>query len=163
VIPSGATEAVLRITAERNAPLGKGPLYVAATTRDSGKVGYGDVRVSSQLIEIEVAEPFVELASEPTSVRRGGRATVSFKVTPKSPFEGEAEVKLLGLPKGVSLAGPSPKITKDAKQIDFTVEATDEALLGPVSGLECELILKVSDQEIRQRAGKGTLRIDPRL
>jgi hypothetical protein len=43
------------------------------------------------------------------------------------------------------------------------VEATDEALLGPVSGLECELILKVSDQEIRQRAGKGTLRIDPRL
>jgi hypothetical protein len=72
-------------------------------------------------------------------------------------------VKLLGLPKGVSLAGPSPKITKDAKQIDFTVEATDEALLGPVSGLECELILKVSDQEIRQRAGKGTLRIDPRL
>jgi len=36
-------------------------------------------------------------------------------------------------------------------------------LLGAVNGLECELLVKVADQEIRQRAGKGTLRIDPRL
>lgn len=164
LIPSGATEAMLRITAEPKAALGKGPLYVMAETQDgSDALGAGRVRVSSQLIEIEVAEPFVELASVPTSVRRGARATVAFAVTPKSPFEGEAAVKLLGLPKGVTLVGPIPKITKDAKQIDFTVEATDEALLGPVGGLECELILKVAGQEIRQRAGKGTLRIDPRL
>jgi hypothetical protein len=165
IIPSGDTEATLTISADRNAPLGKGPLYVMATTisDDSHTSGLGRIRVASQFIEIEVADPFVELASEPASVRRGGRTTFAFAVTPKTPFEGQAEAKLLGLPKGVTVVGPPPKITRDSKQIAFQVEASDEALLGPVSGLECELLVKAAGQEIRQRAGKGTLRIDPRL
>ena len=110
-----------------------------------------------------MAEPFVELASTPASVRSGGRATVAFAVTPKTSFEGEAEAKLLGLPKGVAVVGPPPTFTRESKQIAFEVEASDDALLGAVNGLECELLVKVAGQEIRQRAGKGTLRIDPRL
>ena len=164
MIPSGAAEAVLKIAAERNAPLGKGPLYVMATTLGGNDyLGSGRTRVASQFIEIEVVESFVQLASDPASVRRGGRTTFAFTVTPKTPFEGEAEAKLLGLPKGVAVVSELPKITKDSRQIAFQVEATDEALLGPVSGLECELIVRAAGQEIRQRAGKGTLRIDPRL
>jgi hypothetical protein len=164
LIPSGATEATLTISADRNAPLGKGPLYVMATTvGGNSHAGFGAIRVSSQFIEIEVAEPFVELASTPASVRRGGRATVAFAVTPKTSFEGEAEAKLLGLPKGVAVVGPPPTFTRESTQIAFEVEASDDALLGAVSGLECELLVKVAGQEIRQRAGKGTLRIDPRL
>jgi hypothetical protein len=165
LIPSGETEAVLTISTDRNAPLGTGPLYVMATTvnDESHDVGIGRIRVSSQFIEVEVAEPFVELASEPTSVRRGGRTTFAFSVTPKTSFEGEAEAKLLGLPKGVAVVGPPPKVTRESKQIAFEVEATDDALLGPVSGLECELLVRAAGQEIRQRSGKGTLRIDPRL
>jgi hypothetical protein len=164
LIPSGGTEATLTITAEKTAPLGKGPVYVMATTLGGNDyLGSGRTRVASEFIEIEVVEPFVELASEPASVRRGGRAKFAFAVTPKTPFEGEAEAKLLGLPKGVALVGPPQKITKESRQIAFEVEATDEALLGPVSGLECELLVMAAGQEIRQRAGKGTLRIDPRL
>jgi hypothetical protein len=165
LIPSGDTEAVLTISAARNAPLGKGPLYVMATTvKDDHRAGGIDwIRVSSQFIEVEVAEPFVELASAPTSVRRGGRTTFAFDVTPKTPFEGEAEAKLLGLPRGVAVVGPPPKITRESKQIAFELEATDDALLGAVPGLECELLVRAAGQEIRQRSGKGTLRIDPRL
>jgi len=164
LIPSGATEATLTITADRNAPIGKGPLYVMATTvGGNSHFGFGAIRVSSKFIEIEVAEPFVELASTPASVRRGGRATVAFAVTPKTSFEGEAEATLLGLPKGVVVVGPPPTFTRESKQIAFEVEASDDALLGAVNGLECELLVKVAGQEIRQRAGKGTLRIDPRL
>jgi hypothetical protein len=165
VIPSGDTEAILRISADRNAPLGKGPLYVMATTVNEARhtSGFGRIRVASQFVEIEVGEPFVELVSEPASVRRGERATFAFAVTPKTPFEGEAEARLLGLPKGVRVAGDATKVTKNSKQIVFEIEATDEALLGPVSGLECELIVNAAGQEIRQRSGKGTLRIDPRL
>jgi hypothetical protein len=164
VIPSGDAEAVLTIAADRKAPLGKGPLYVMATTLGGNDyLGSGRTRVSSEVIEVEVVEPFVELASEPANVRRGGRATFAFSVTPKTPFEGEAEARLLGLPKGVAVVGPPPKITKSSKRIAFEVEATDEALLGPVPGLECELVVKAAGQEIRQRSGKGVLRIDPRL
>jgi hypothetical protein len=165
IIPSGATEVILKISADRNAPLGKGPLYVMATTinESNHSAGFGRIRVASQFIEVEVAEPFVELASAPASVRRGARTTFAFDVTPKTGFEGEAEAKLLGLPRGVAVVGDPPKITKDSRQIAFEVEATDEALLGAVSGLECELLVRAAGQEIRQRSGKGTLRVDPRL
>ena len=164
VIQAGQSESVLRINASRNATIGKGWLYVMATTMGgSDYLGPGRVRVSSQLIAIDVAEPFVELASEPTSVRRGGTANVTFSVQSKSPFEGQATVHLLGLPKGVQIAGPLPLITKDAKQIEFQITANDDALLGPVAGLECELVVKLAGQEIRQRAGNATIRIDPKL
>lgn len=164
VIDSGNTQAVLRISASKNAPIGQGWLYVMASTMGgSDYLGPGRIRVSSQLVKIDVTEPFVELASQPTSIRRGGQANVVFSVQSKSPFDGQATVQLLGLPKGLQLVGPVPKITKDAQEISFQLEATDEALLGPVSGLECELIVQVAGQEIRQRAGNATIRIDPRL
>ena len=41
--------------------------------------------------------------------------------------------------------------------------ATVIALLGAVSGLSCEVVVKAGGQEIHQRSGKGVLRIDPRL
>ena len=165
LIPSGASESILTISADRAAPLGKGPLYVMATTINDGSSASGQalIRVASQFIEVEVVEPFVELASDPASVRRGARTTFAFDVTPKTPFEGEADAKLLGLPRGVAVVGDPPKVTKDSRQIAFEVEATDDALLGAVSGLECELLVRSAGQEIRQRSGKGTLRIDPRL
>jgi hypothetical protein len=155
VIDSGNTQAVLRISASKNAPIGQGWLYVMASTMGgSDYLGPGRIRVSSQLVKIDVTEPFVELASQPTSIRRGGQANVVFSVQSKSPFDGQATVQLLGL---------VPKITKDAQEIAFQLEATDEALLGPVTGLECELIVQVAGQEIRQRAGNATIRIDPKL
>ena len=165
VIPSGATEAMLRITAEQNAPLGSGPLFIRATTlqQGSGELGCGRVMVTSEIITITVADSFVELSSQPESIRRGAKGQFAFDVTHKTPFEGQATAKLLGVPKGVSVIEPLPTVTKDSKKIVFTIEATDDALLGAVSGLGCELMFKAAGQEIRQRAGKGTLRIDPRL
>lgn len=164
VIEAGKSRSILRIAASKNASIGQGWLYVIASTMGgSDYLGPGRVRVSSQLVKIDVAEPFVELASEPTSIRRGGKGNIVFSVQSKSPFDGQATVHLLGLPKGLQLSGPLPVITRDAKEIAFQIEATDEALLGPVAGLECELIVQVAGQEIRQRAGNATIRIDPRL
>ena len=72
-------------------------------------------------------------------------------------------MKLLGLPKGVSVAGPAPVIDKESREIAFEVEATDDALMGSVGGLSCEVTVQAAGQEIHQRTGNGTLRIDPRL
>ncbi|MEO8494418.1 MAG: serine protease, partial [Planctomycetota bacterium] len=165
-IPAGETEAVMQVSA--NPGSRTIPLYVWATThpdpsRNGNFMGAEVVRVCSEIITINVADPFVELASQPQSVRRGGRAQFKFAVTQKSPFEGSATVRLLGLPKGVHVIEPLPTIMNDSKEVVFDIEATDEALLGPVSGLTCELIIETSGQEVRQRAGNGTLRIDPKL
>lgn len=166
IIPAGASEGVLKITGEANAPLGRVPLVVtASTTREDldAYLGTGRVRVSSEIVPLVIAEPFVELASQPTSVRRGERKQYVWNVRQKSPFEGKATVKLLGLPKGVTVQTPLPVLTRDSKDVAFEIVATDEALLGSVSGLSCEVIVQAGGQEIRQRSGSGTLRIDPKL
>jgi hypothetical protein len=164
-IPAGQTEGILRITGEANAPLGPCPIVVtASTTRDDldAYLGTGRVRVSSEIVPLTIAEPFVELSSQPESVRRGERKAYVWNVNHKSPFEGKASVKLLGLPKGVSVVEPLPVLTRESKTIEFAIEATDEALLGSVRGIICELVVQAAGQEIRQRTGSGTLRIDPK-
>lgn len=164
-IPAGESEAVLRITGESNAPLGPCPFVVtASTTRDDldAYLGTGRIRVSSEIVKLTIAEPFVELASQPESVRRGERKPYVWTVQHKSPFEGTATVKLLGLPKGVSAVEPFPVLTKDSKEVAFAIEATGEALLGSVRGVTCEVLVQAGGQEIRQRTGSGTLRIDPK-
>ena len=142
-------------------------LVVTATTTQGFEAGWyfgaGRVRVSTEIVDITTAEPFVELASEPESVRRGERKRFTWTVRQKSPFEGNASVKLVGLPKGVSVVEPLPVITKDSKDLVFEIEASDEALMGAVKGLVCEVIVQAAGQEIHQRSGSGTLRIDPKL
>jgi hypothetical protein len=163
-IPGDRSEAVLHISAAANAPLGPVPLCITATTlrETNAYLGTGETRVSSQIIEIQVSEPFLTLSSEPASVRRSGVAAYRWSVAPKNIFEGEAEVKLLGLPKGVEVREPFPRVTATSKEVVFQIHATDEALLGPVNNLECEVIVHAAGQEIHQRTGKGILRIDPK-
>lgn len=164
-IPGDSSAAILRISAAASAQLGSGPLSVIATTlrEVNSYLGTGEVRVAAPVISLSIAEPYLTLSSEPASVRRSGRAQYRWSVTPKSPFEGEAVVNLLGLPKGVSVCEPLPRISALAKEVVFEIQASDEALLGPTTGLECEITVRAAGQEIRQRTGKGNLRIDPKL
>jgi hypothetical protein len=160
-VPEGQSEAVLRISAENNAKLGVWPLAVTASADTDDK--RGPLRCSSRFVDLAVAEPFVILATQSESLRRGERKRYVWKVEAKHAFDGTATVKLLGLPKGVTQLGSLPTITKETKEVSFEIEATDEALLGPVTGVACEVALHVGGQEIHQRSGKATLRIDPKL
>ncbi len=164
LIPAGESSGILQLGAESNAPLSMLPLYViASTVRDDIDpfLGSGHLRVSSRIVSLSIAQPYVELASQPESIRRGEQKPFVWTVRHQTPFEGTAQVTLLGLPKGVSVVEPSPTITKDSDTVTFNLQATDEALLGQASGLICEVTLPVADQQIVQRTGKGTLRIDP--
>jgi len=166
IIPAGQNEGVLQLGAESNAPLEALPLYVIGSTiRDdiSDFLGAGHVRVSSALVNLSVSQPYVEFAAQPESIRRGERKRLTWTVRQHTPFTGEASVKLLGLPKGVRVIEPSPTFTTAAESVAFELEATDDALLGQVTGLICEVMIPTGDQQIVQRTGQGTLRIDPAL
>ena len=164
-IDAGVTTGILKLSADPTAPLGAAPLFVTALithTAGDKPLGAGPICVSSQIVNVTVAEPFVELASQPESIRRGEKKRFTWSVQHKSPFEGQASVRLLGLPKGLRVIEPLPEITKQSKEFTFEVEATDEALLGAVKDLSCEVTVQMAGQEIHQRSGRGTLRIDPR-
>lgn len=164
VIPPGENEGVLQLGAESNAPLEMVPLFViGSTVRDdiSDFLGAGYVRVSSEMVKLTVSQPYVELAAQPESIRRGERKPFVWSVKQHTPFDGEATIKLLGLPKGVSVVEPTPVFTSEAAEVTFELVATDEALLGQNTGLLCEVSIPLGEQHIVQRTGKGSLRIDP--
>jgi hypothetical protein len=70
---------------------------------------------------------------------------------------------MLGLPVGLTAVGPEPTIDKTSTEVAVELEARDEALLGLVSDLKCEVRFSVNGDEISLRTGSGKLRIDPRL
>ena len=165
IIPPEDDAGVLQISARSNAPLETSPLVVlGSTVRDDMQdyLGVGHVRVSSKIVQITIAEPYIELAAEPSSIRRGQSTQFRWRVRHHTPFEGTARVKLLGLPKGVATIGPPPEITSDSQEVVFELAASDEALLGQATGLLCEVTVPVGEQMILQRTGSARLRIDPR-
>ncbi|MCA8989545.1 MAG: hypothetical protein KDA78_17995, partial [Planctomycetaceae bacterium] len=166
LIPGDQNEGVLQLGAESNAPLGDLPLYIiGSTVREDidDFLGAGHLRVSSEIVSLTVAQPYVELASQPDSIRRGERKTFTWTVQHHTPFKGNASVVLLGLPKGVTALEPAPVVTRDTTEVVFQLEATDEALLGQANGLSCELTVPSGTGVVRQRTGRGSLRIDPAL
>ncbi|MEZ6091970.1 MAG: PPC domain-containing protein [Pirellulaceae bacterium] len=175
IIPSGESVANLTLSASAGAKLGGSPLYVIVTTtqprggKDDSSVkgdtnlGSERIRVSSDVVDIEVAEPFVSLASEPQSVRRGKKIEYRWSVKQMRPFDGKASVRMIGLPVGLSAVGPEPTIDQTSTEVAVELEATDDALLGLVSELACDVRFSVGGEEIHLRTGSGKLRIDPRL
>jgi hypothetical protein len=165
ILSPGQTEAILNLSAEASAPLGTVPLVVTACTKERGDQawhGDGQIRVSSPMMRLAVAEPFAEFSCHPESVRRGERKKMVWAVKSKTPFAGEATVRLLGLPKGVELREPLPVITASAREVAFEIEATDDALVGTTGDLACEVSVVQAGQVIKQRGGRGVLRTDPR-
>ena len=163
IVPAGASEGVMRFSADPKATAGVWPLmlYASPTTPTSPTTGAGRIRVASQLIELQIAEPFIKLTTQATSVRRGETVKMKWNVEHRHPFEGEAEVTLLGLPKGVTMLPPAPKIRSTDNFLTFEIAASDEALLGRSGELGCEIRFRVGGQDIRHRNGRGMLRIDP--
>ena len=162
-IPAGKSEGELRLSATGSAvPDTYRLALTASTTGGSYYLGAGRVRASSEYVDITVAQPYVEFKADPVSVRRSDRSRVIWKVDHKKPFEGEATTTLLGLPKGVTVTN-APVLKKGDKELVFEISATSEALLGQYKELACEIVVTESGQAIRQRTGKGILRVDPAL
>ncbi len=160
-IVEGKSESVMHLNAGPNVKPGDWKLALtASTTGGSYYLGAGRIRASTNFIDLRVSDPYVELKNHPSSVRRRGMAQIVWEVENKKPFEGEAEAVLLGLPKGVTVMG-KPKLKAGDKNLVFEIAATDEALMGQYKELVCEIVVKQSGQEIRQRSGKGILRVDP--
>ena len=164
IIPPDEDTGVLQLGARSNAPLETVPFVVLGdTVREDiqGYLGVGHIRVSSRIVHLQIAQPYVELTARPESIRRGEEKKYVWTVRHHQSFAGKATVKLLDLPKGVSVIEPQPSLTSDAMEVAFSLKATDIALLGQARGLICEVSVPVGNQKIVQRTGRGTLRIDP--
>ncbi|WP_395737584.1 serine protease [Prosthecobacter sp.] len=162
-LPADKNEGTLRLSASTAAAPGTYQLAITASTVGGEYyLGTGRTRTSTKFFDLTIAQPYIALKSNPTAVRRGEKAQVVWDIEHKKPFEGEAEATLLGLPKGVSVVN-APRFKPGDKQLIFEIAATSEALLGQYKELSCEITVTERGQQIRQRMGKGILRVDPAI
>ena len=154
-IKEGESDGVVTISANGNAPVKKWKVCIVG----SFDLGKGTVWISTPLIEIEVAPSFVGGQIARTFVDQGDTTTISVKLDQKTPFEGKAKVKLLGLPNGCT--ADDQEFTKDDKEVKFTVKATKDAPAGSHRQLFCQYVLNKDGEDMTSAfANGGILRID---
>ena len=160
-IPAGKTEATFKIQANDKAATGTFQIAMnASTTAGDAYSGIGRVRVSSEFVELKVAEPYLSIELTRTSVERGKKGEIVGTLKVTRPFEGKATVRLLQLPRGVKMLEPGPVITAKDKDVVFRIEADPDALAGLYKGISCEVAFREAGQMVHSTTGSGILRVD---
>ena len=151
-IPQGATEGVYPLNASGNAQLGKWPVYC---------LGNGDVAgpawASTQLAELEIAEPFVTMEMKRSSVELGSAGSLYCKINHNTPFEGEATAEILGLPPNIVI--PPLTFTKDTPELTFQIETNEKSPVGKHTSLFCRITITKDGEPIVSTAGRSELQI----
>lgn len=155
-IPEGQNEGSITISANGNAPVAKWKTCITGNV-DLGK---GTTWMSTGLIDLEVAPPFVAGTLVRTYIDQGSSdGSMTLKLAQKVPFEGKAKVALVGLPQGVT--SEEVEITKDSTEAKFTLKATPDAQAGQHKTVFASFTL-VKDGETMTNtiASGGILRVD---
>lgn len=155
-IPEGQNEVLYPINANGSAETRKWKVVVIG----QATVGNGPIWVSTQLADLTVAPPFVNAAIQMAAVEQGKTTEVVCKLTPVTPFEGEAKAVLFGLPAQVT--APEITITKDSAEAVFPITTASGSPAGQHATLFCQLVVTQNGEPIVHSLGYGgVLRIDP--
>lgn len=155
-IPKGEKSAFYSLNANGNATTKTWKIAFLGSATVSGGTAYA----STQLADLEVAPAFVMGKLTQTNTIVGTPVKFTCSLDQKTPFEGRAEVKLMGLPAGATAEPKS--ITKDDKEIVFDVNVATNAVKGMHRTVFVAMNMKLNGQQITQSfASGGALRIDP--
>lgn len=142
------------LNANGNAQIGKWPVYVLAGAAVEGGTSW----ISSQLAELDVAEPFVRITAARSACDQGQTGQVVCTLEHVAPFEGEATVTLLGLPPNTS-TGPL-KFTKETTELVFQIATNDQSPVGQHKSLFCQAVIPVQDDAATLATGRTELQIN---
>jgi hypothetical protein len=154
VIPEGQNEVLFPMNANGGAPVRVWKYVVLATA----PVKDGPVWVSSQLANIEIAPPYMQLAIERGAVEQGKDTQMFVKLTNTKPFAGEAVIRLIGLPPKVTTT--ELKLSKDTKEIAFPVKVEPAAPAGTHKNIFCQVVVTENGEPVVHNLGGSELRID---
>lgn len=157
VIPEGQTEALIPLTANATAGVGSWKVCVLG----SAPVGNGRVETSTQLVDLNIAEPFFKFTFEKAAVEQGQATEVAINIEKLTDFPGEATVELGGLPSGA--ATEPTKFTSGAEEILFKVNCVKEARPGRYTTLVAVAKFTLDGEVVTHTIPGGELRIDAPL
>jgi hypothetical protein len=155
-IPKGKSSVELPLSANGEAQTRTWKIAVLGSATVAGGTVWG----STQLASLEVAPPMLLGKIEPLTANPGQSVKMVCKLEQKEPFEGTANVKLLGLPEKVTTS--DVQITKDTKEAVFNLAVDAKSSTGSHKALFCRVTFKRGAEEMTQDIAKGgVLRIVP--
>jgi hypothetical protein len=155
-IPKGATNLFYQLNASDSAEARPWKIAVLGHATVEG----GQVYVSSQLTGLEVAKPFVAGKIQTLSANPGKPAKLVVALQQLKPFDGQAKIRLLGLPEKVT--APAMEISQDDQTISFNLTVDPKCAPGSFKNLFCAVEVPDNGQVILHNiASGGILRIAP--
>jgi hypothetical protein len=155
-IPAGQNAVDLPINASQDAKVHTWQIAAIA----SGDAGQGEVWTSSRLVPLTVSKPFVGVHLDRASTVQGSPVAITCHFDQNTPFDGQATVRLMGLPEKVT--APDIQITSADTQAVFNVTTDPTATPGNHRDLFCEVTIIKNGVKIVANTGEGgSLRIDP--
>ncbi|MEM9238137.1 MAG: hypothetical protein AAGB14_15305, partial [Verrucomicrobiota bacterium] len=154
-LEKGKLEAEYELNANADAPNGDWQVAVLA----EANTPKGPVMVSSSLVPLKVAEPWVTATIDLSATEQGRDAPVLCKLEHLSKFDGKAKAELIGLPPG---ATTQPiEFTHGTPEITFPIQIKPDAKVGKHSGLFLRIHVPHNGTTVLHQTGHGgTLRID---
>ncbi|MEZ6067453.1 MAG: PPC domain-containing protein [Planctomycetaceae bacterium] len=154
-IVKGQTETVIPMNAAGNAAAQTSMIAV----RCIATVGNGRRECCTPFVPFTVEEEYVTFEFAQGAVNQGQAVPYVVTVKKRKDFEGEAEVKLVGLPANAS-AEPL-KLTKETPELIFQVKAAADTPTGMNKNVFCQVLVPESGELIAHNLGTGVLRVDP--
>lgn len=155
-IPEGKTEALFNISANGNAELRTWKVCVLGESNTPK----GVVCSASGLTDLEIADHFVTMKMNLTTVQQGGKGEILLDVEEVTGFNGDAKVRVLGLP--AKATAEEAILKKGDTQVRIPMQTAPDTPVGQQKNVFCELVFNEGGKEYRQRAGLGGIvRVDP--
>lgn len=158
-IEKGQNEVTVPITANGSAAVGTWPMLMVATY-DSGN---GQAQIVTAPIDLVVEDVAFKFEFPRIAAETGTKSAMQVNVEVMRPFEGTAEVELVGLPPGVTSPEPKQPLTPESTSVTFPIELAADAKVGNHKTLYCVARITSSAGEIVQTQGTGELRVDEPL
>ncbi len=156
-IPKGKTEALIPMNASGGAAVQETMISV----RCNARVGNGTVEVCTPFAPLRVEEQYFTFEFTQAAVEQGKEIVFPVKVKKRKDFEGEAEVRLLGLP--ANTTAENLKLTKDTQELVFTIKSTEKTPPGMNKNLFCQVLVPEAGVTVLHNLGSGVLRVDKPL
>lgn len=153
-IAKGATEAQIPMNAAGNAALRESMISL----RCISKVGNGNIELCTAFVPLTVEDQYMTFQFAQGAVERGQETVMPVTVTKRKDFEGEAVVKLLGLP--ANTTAEDLKLTKDMAELNFVVKTAENTPVGMSKNVFCQVLVPENGDMILHNLGTGRLRVD---
>jgi hypothetical protein len=156
-IPEGQNQAVIQLTADGGAAIRTSKIAILG----EANTGDGPSVVSSQLADLEVAEPRLRFQFQPAAVEQGQQTSIVVRIEKTRKLDSPATIELLGLPNEVS---SQPKTIDDAaNEVVFPITTTAKSPAGLHKTIFLRAVVKSQGEPITHIVGGGELRIQQPL